>query len=90
MSRPPLQTPESGAPGTLWVTAALLGETESAAYQDGIVWLLSQQPPDGTFRAARDQTRPRTVDGDRHGVLVGSWALLTALGGTEPMVLPAP
>ena len=72
------------------VTASLLGETENAPYRDTIEWLLSQQRLDGTFQAARDRARPRTVDEDRHGVLVASWALLTALGGTEPMLLPAP
>jgi hypothetical protein len=42
-------------------------------------WLLSQQRTDGTYRSAQDRARPALPSSYRHGVLIGSWAVLELL-----------
>ena len=73
---------DTDAAAEVLIAAALLGMRNTAAYRDGIAWLLARQKEDGTYTRA-----PGTRPGDyRHVVLVASWALLTSLERFEPMV----
>jgi hypothetical protein len=52
------------------IIAALLGDRERPYYREGIGWLVERQQADGSYHPGRD------LSAARHGVLLGSWALL--------------
>jgi len=60
-------------------TAALLADRDAGYYRDGIAWLLGQQNEDGTYAVSGRARRSSAPDDFRHGVLVGSLAVLTSL-----------
>jgi hypothetical protein len=73
------QAEETDAAAEVLIAAALLDQRELPYYRDGIRWLLSQQRADGTYRRAQDRARPAGPSSYRHGVLIGSWAVLEML-----------
>lgn len=77
---------DTDAVAEVLIAAALMGERDTAAYRDGIAWLLGRQREDGTYWTAGDSMTPPDPHESRHGVLVVSWALLTSLERFEPRV----
>jgi hypothetical protein len=70
---------DTDAAAEVLIAAALLDQRDRGFYRDGVVWLLGRQRADGSFRSARDPGDSSPPENARHGVLVGSWALLESL-----------
>lgn len=70
---------DTDAVAEVLVSAALLGQRDTAFYAPGLQWLLDQQRPTGAYVSARDRMRPPSPNNYRHVVLVASWAVLTSL-----------
>ena len=79
---------ETDAAAEVLITAALLDQRERPYYRDGLRWLLSQQRAEGSYRSAHDGARPEVPSSYRHGVLIGTWAVLESL--VEPRVAGSP
>ncbi len=60
------------------VAAEILGLEGEAWFRRGLAWLVEHQRPDGTFPRATGPEDP-PISNQRHGVLVGTFALLRAL-----------
>jgi hypothetical protein len=71
--------PDTDAAAEVLIAAAILDQHERDYYAEGMRWLLAQQRVDGTYFSARDLNRNQDPSNFRHGVLVGSWAVLESL-----------
>lgn len=69
---------DTDAAAEVLVSAALMGQRNTSAYQKGIAWLLARQGPAGTYASARDRNSPQEPNRFRHVVLVASYAVLTS------------
>jgi hypothetical protein len=78
---------DTDAAGEVLIAAAILDQRGRRYYVDGMRWLMAQQQNDGTYLSARVLERinaagpTRTLEPQhfRHGVLIGSWAVLESL-----------
>jgi hypothetical protein len=71
-----LEQGDTDAVAELIVAGALLGQRNAPHFDAAVAWLLERQLDDGTFRGKRPA---RGTSDTRHGVLVGTWALLVYL-----------